>query len=179
MGFESLLYDKADQAVLSVTRRLGIILDYDDWQDARQAAALGFWRGWQRKPGNEIYCLISARNEATKFIIRCLFGKNPFCVLVEPEHTAAPTPTSDRHSLPDDVLRELRELFLSARKNGGMRTHLVAARDVFIVNAIYRGWTNEGIANALDTVPDNVKKYRQKIRRILERSIPDAEADLQ
>jgi len=146
--------------------RFGVRLDYEDFQDTVQAAAEGFWRAWQRRPGEIGYAVISARNAAVKFLIRDLWGSNPFAADEKELCNAIATEPRTR-GLPDDVLRTLQDIFLSSRTKRGRRGQLAAARETFICNALAREWSPDGIAHALATSGDQIKKCRQHIRTVL------------
>jgi len=151
---------------------LGVYLDYQDFQDVIQSAAEGFWRGWRRKPDRMGYAVVSARNAAIKFIIRQLWGKNPFNVVGEEVLSYTPIVVKEsRDGLPDEVLRELYHIFLGSRKKKGQRGALAAAREVFVCNALARGWETIGIAHALQTSRSQVKKCRRHIRAVLAKEL--------
>ena len=167
---EEIIQQRAKTAARYACANLGICLDWQDFEDACQAAAEGFWMAWRKKPGEINYAMVAARNQATKEIIRHIFGHNPFNCASEESLAWASIATSEPRSrgLPNDVLRDLLCICLVSRKKKGQRGALAAARDVFICNALAREWNNKGIAQSLHTKPDHIKKYRQGIVRVLE-----------
>lgn len=167
------------KAVGEVVSRLGAEFSREDYDDARQEARLAFWIAWERKPGNKAYAYVSARNAVVKFIIRVLWGKNPLGAteLESISHFVTAQRVGQRDGLPESVLRELLVIFLDSRKIGGERGMMAAARDVFICNALAQEWNNQGISQALGVAPGSVKKYRQRIQKVLQEEIERREHD--
>jgi len=166
-----LLIEKLHWAVQGAQRRLGVLFDHDEIEDATQSAAEGFWRAWRKRPGNVGYAAVSARREVIKFFIRHLWGSNPLWTKELTEDTGAvpllPTQAEELEGLPDEILRDLQRIFLESRAKRGRRGARATAREVFITNALQRQWNNEAIATALGTSVDAVKKYWHRIKRVL------------
>jgi len=169
-NYETVLMDRAKRAARQAIARLSVDLSIEDVQDVEAAAMLGFHVAWTRKPGNVGYAYIAARNEAVKFIIRDLFGRNPMSPtpLEKVEHYLAARHAGQRGPLPDDVKRELFGIFIDSRVKKGERGTLATARDVFILNTLAQEGNNAGIGMALDCPPSHIKQYRRRIREVLE-----------
>ena len=163
---------KSTAAARHAAYRFGTRLDYEDFQDVVQSAAEGFCRAWNKRPGEIGYAVIAARHEAIRFIARDLWGGNPFSIEITDEiencGIILRTQREEIQDLPDKVLRELRALFLKSRNKKGQRGTLAAVRDTFVVNALHKEWSTEAIATALGKRVDSVKKYRRRIRTVLE-----------
>lgn len=163
--------DRARAAAYYVCGRCQIIPTREEFKDICQSAALGWVMAQRKRPGKEHegYAVIAARNEAMKFILNGIWGKNPFIAFcLDGEKDAVPmAATESCGSLPDDVLQRLNQLFLAAREKKGARGMLAASRDTFIINAVHQGWNNEAIGLALGIPARDAATYRRKIRRIL------------
>lgn len=165
-----LILEKSRVAFLCVVRdvvcELGVWLSDADSEDAIQEAVLGFWRGWRRKPGNEAYAFTCARNAARNYVYRCLLRSMREAVLNEEVVPLAVESAGDS-GLPGEVMGDLFEMFLQSRDKKGARGLVASSRDVFITNAVYRGWSNEAIGTAMGVPGPHVRKYRQRIRQVL------------
>lgn len=171
MDLDTIIQARAKAAARYAADRFSTRLDYKDFQDVTQSAAEGFWRAWSKKPGEMGYAIIAARNAAIRFMIRDLWGSNPFATTITDEMencgVVLRAQREDICDLPDEILRQLQMLFLESRKKKGQRGALAAARDAFVINALHKEWSNEAIGNALDKPIDSVKKYRRRIRTVL------------
>lgn len=170
---ERMIVKKSEIAAAVATRRLEVWLSYEDFRDVKQSAALGFWKGWCARPAlpeNERigYAYKSAINQAIQFIIRRLFAKNPMRTRPLDDLASEAPPKEPRGDLPPDVRRRLYEIFLNSRKKKGQRGRLAAMREVFIVNAVYRGDNDDSIAQDLGIPRDHAKAYRLRARGRLE-----------
>jgi len=170
-GLADLIQTRATAAARRAYANLGVIPDREDFQDVVQGAAEGFWRAWNKCPGEIGYAVVAARNAATKCIIREVWGKNPFTITapIEDEfHTVIlHNQQEEIGDLPEEILRELYRIFLASRSKRGRRGMLASARDVFVINALHKEWGNEAIATALGKPVDSVKKYRRRIQSVL------------
>lgn len=167
--FNILLKSRARIAARKAIARLGVDVSLQDREDIEAEAMLGFFLAWQRKPGNIAYAYTAARNAATKFIVRTLFGNNPMgCTDIEKvQHFLAARHAGQRGPLPDDVKRELFALFLGSRKKKGDRGRAASNRDVAILDLVAQERNNDGVSVDLDIPAQHVKQYRLRIRRVL------------
>ena len=154
-------------------------LSPQDREDIRQSAVLGFWLGWRRSGGNFSYAWKSAYNEALKFAERNLFGRNPFTNdASEFNYDIFPlseSPSSgQRSSLPPDVKNFLFDIFFTSRIKRGQRGKRAAAREVKIIDLVWQGYSNVGIANELNISTSAAKRYRLNARQRLAAFIHDS-----
>jgi len=169
------LQQRARAAARYAERRCKVHLDPEDFADTEMAAAEGWLRAQRRRPGDQHqgYAVISARNAALKCILREIWGRNPLWSLhldaldAGDERAIWPVITGSREGLPGDILRELYHILLDARAKKGARGALAAGRDLFILSALCREWTNEGIAQALGVPPNSIRKYRARLISVL------------
>lgn len=179
---EEVVVLKARQAASSACTRLGISLTYlvhQDREDIIQSAAMGFWKGWLARPGNVGYAYVSARNEAVMFLVRVLWGKNPFSLFSLDEEgdegnnsrvdclVAVDEGSSACVILTQAQECKLFEIFLASRQKRGGRGERASMRDAHIVLAICRGESKAGIASDLGISLAVLKVYRKRARRVL------------
>ena len=149
-------------------------LSVQDREDIRQSAILGGWLGWQRQPGNFSYAWRAAYNESLKFVIRQMFGRNPFVDdAQEFDETRAESLTGleARRGLPDEIKKSLYAIFLSSRSKRGARGERAARRETLIMDLIWRGYRDIGIANTLGISEGTAKRARLVARHRLRASL--------
>lgn len=97
------------------------------------------------------------------------------CALTETVEAAAAT---SRDPLPQEISAELFSAFYAQRKpsgphngaehrSGGQRRIAAAARDALIVDLLYQGYSDEGIALEIGTTYLSVRTYRKQIKNRL------------
>lgn len=156
-----------------------------DYEDMRQEAALAIW---QHLDKGEKYALSCGINAALKWY--------RFYVLDWHRNDKIPQPTPqsesikiaesengdsliekflatdfDSYILDTEIIESLIELFLAARIKKGQRGLEAATRDARIVAMLCEGYSDIGIAQELGTKTENIKKYRQHIRKVLEKEL--------
>lgn len=169
------IHEKSRIAFLCALRDSGTWLNDADGEDAIQEAMIGFWNGWRREPGNYAYAFACARNRARQYIARiidrCVHEVDGLDSVRDVAMPAAEPPDG----IPSEIVDDVESLLFNSRRKRGRRGLEATSRDVFIINAAYRGWSNEAIATALEVPVSSIKTYRQRIRGMLRRILVEKE----
>jgi hypothetical protein len=162
------LYEKAGRAAYAAYRRLEWEPD-QDFEDAKQEAALTFWETFAGR-GNEEYSFVAARNAVLELLTA---HKNPLRVVSldyqesdddEPWESKLLVPQPKQDELPTwlhevDLRALVRELYTGKRP--GQRT---LDTDAAVLTLLVQGYDTAGIAVALGKTESSVKMARKKLK---------------
>lgn len=148
----------------------------EDFEDACQEAAAGIVRALRDYPGRSNgYYVRAGEQAATRYAFRRTSVRDASKLL----DYAGAAPLEQRRGyhdgrpwsreLTEEETRRVWRLLYEARSKRGVRGAEAADRDTAILLLLSRGWTHALIAERMGLTRNHVHKYRQDIRRRLER----------
>jgi len=153
------------KAVYSALRRLGHPhLSPMDVEDMEQEAELAYWRNADK---GDAYAFVCARNAALQWFYVYVndWKRHDAPAQRTPQNSTIHLSDEMAETVPIEVWQE------NARATLELEGLQLNKRDKDIIGMILQGYSNEGIAFELQLAPASVKRYRSRIRKILEEMV--------
>lgn len=173
------IIDMADRAARSVRKKYDLNWSYDDFQDARQEAALGIVRAWNTHPNQGAgYYFNAGHQGATRYAFR-RYSVHTDSITRDDgtdRDDGSAIESVDRAwsvRIDDETIPLLRRaLNYVARKVGARggpksRDQLAVARDIILLQELSEGRTQQQVAELMGIGRTDVGAYRRSIRQRL------------